>query len=166
MRRPAFDGAQVLVQCFFELRHVGVLQIEAGAEMAVGFELVGVGAAGLFGQHFGRFFLLVAHDPDRRAACGQHERHPRHPSRTARPAAARAGRFDQQAERRALLAPAHFEHQFFERAVVGIAVPFEQVERVQLAEAERQLDVFDAHRQQLVVLDGARTFVTHERRTH
>ena len=166
MPRPPLDGAQVLVQRLFELRHVGVLQVEAGAEMAVGFELVGVGAACLLGLRLGLFLLMVTHDPDGGAAGRQRDRRARQPRRSARPPAPRAGRLGQRAEWRTLLAPAHFEHQLLERRVVGIAVPFEQVERVQLAEAERQLDVFDAHRQQLVVLEGARTFVTHERRTH
>ena len=166
MRRPAFDGAQVLVQRFFELRHVGVLQVEAGAEVAVGFELVGVDAAGHLGLRFGLFLLLVAHIPDARSARRQHEHRARHPRRTPRPPAPGARQLGQRAERRALLAPPHFEQQFLKGFVVGITFPFEQVERVQLTEAERQLDVFDAHRQQLVLLEGARRFVAHERRTH
>ena len=63
----------------------------------------------------------------------------------------------------AFLAMKNVLQQFLEGRVVGVAVPIQQVQGVQLAKAQRQIHGLDAHRHQLVVPDGARTLIAHKR---
>src|SRR5207342_1151442 len=51
-----------------------------------------------------------------------------------------------------------------ERGVIRCTAPVEQIERMNLAEAERRYDRLDAYRQQLARLERAHRFIAHEAR--
>ena len=59
---------------------------------------------------------------------------------------------------------AHLVRDVDERGVIGCAAPVEQVERMDLAEAERRHDRLDAYWQQLAGLESAHRFIANEAR--